>query len=63
MYVHGDNLRQKENHKTKYLDNDSKKYLVEIRENYDKWKIANEKLQGPFVETGEEATKKFFQQE
>ncbi len=25
MYVHGDNLKQKENHTTKYLDAESKK--------------------------------------
>ncbi len=48
MFVHGDNLTQKENHRTKYLDDSSKQYLVEIREKYDKWKLDNEKLKGPF---------------
>lgn len=38
MYVHGDNLRQKENHKTKYLDADSRQYLVEIRDQYNGWR-------------------------
>lgn len=27
VYVHGDNLEQKENHPTKYRDDISKKYL------------------------------------
>jgi hypothetical protein len=49
MYVHGMNLQQKENHKTKYQDAESKKYLAEIRVEYDKWRIANEKLLGPFI--------------
>lgn len=47
MYVHGKNLEQKENHKTKYRDEDSKRYLLEIRLRYDKWKRDNEKLIGP----------------
>jgi len=34
MLVHGDNLTQKENHKTKYLDDVSRQYLEEIREQY-----------------------------
>ena len=50
MYVHGDNLIQKENHKTKYLDKTSRKYLKEIRKEYDNWKAENEKLKGPSVE-------------
>ena len=44
MFVHGDNLRQKENHTTKYLDDDSRRYLVEIREKYDEWRAVNEAL-------------------
>jgi hypothetical protein len=48
MYVHGDNLTQKENHKTKYTDNTSKQYLREIKQ-YDKWKTANETLKGPYL--------------
>ncbi len=47
MFVHGDNLTQKENHKEKYTDIESKQYLKEIRERYDKWKKANEDLRGP----------------
>ncbi len=47
MYVHGDNLIQKENHKTKYMDATSKQYLSEIRKEYDVWKKNNEELDGP----------------
>ncbi|MCZ6804328.1 MAG: Bpu10I family restriction endonuclease [Proteobacteria bacterium] len=47
MYVHGNNLEQKENHRTKYRDAKSKLYLKEIRTRYDKWKENNEKLSGP----------------
>lgn len=53
MHVHGDNLVQKENHKTKYLDADSRKYLTEIRVKYDEWKKANEELVGPLSEETE----------
>ena len=49
MYVHGDNLEGKENHKTKYRDAISKQYLKEIRIRYDEWKKANEDLKGPFL--------------
>ncbi|MGM3306320.1 Bpu10I family restriction endonuclease [Anabaena sp. WFMT] len=45
--VHGSNLEQKEKHRTKYRDADSKKYLREIRIEYDKWHLANVKLVGP----------------
>ncbi|MGB3509960.1 MAG: hypothetical protein WBA93_12105 [Microcoleaceae cyanobacterium] len=51
MYVHGQNLEQKENHKTKYRDEDSRRYLREIREKYNEWKLANEQLIGPLTET------------
>ena len=47
MHVHGDNLIQKENQTTKYLDADSRTYLREIRVKYDEWKNANELLIGP----------------
>jgi len=47
MYVHGDNLATKENHPTKYRDNESKLYLQEIREQYDIWRSENECLIGP----------------
>ncbi|PGT75546.1 Bpu10I family restriction endonuclease [Priestia megaterium] len=49
MYVHGDNLLQKELHKTKYRDETARQYLLEIREEYNKWRTANEELKGPFV--------------
>lgn len=29
MFVHGDNLKQKEAHKEKYIDIEAKKYLAE----------------------------------
>lgn len=45
--VHGSNLEQKENHRTKYRDADSKRYLSEIRIEYNKWKLANSQLVGP----------------
>lgn len=48
MFVHGDNLTQKENHKEKYTDKESKQFLIEIRAEYEKWKKANEDLKGPF---------------
>lgn len=48
MFVHGDNLTQKENHKEKYTDKESKQFLLEIRAEYEKWKKANEDLKGPF---------------
>ncbi|WP_229364890.1 Bpu10I family restriction endonuclease [Picosynechococcus sp. NKBG042902] len=47
MFVHGNNLEQKENHRTKYRDRESKCYLAEIRSRYDKWKDNNENLVGP----------------
>jgi Bpu10I restriction endonuclease len=45
--VHGSNLEQKENHGKKYRDGNSKKYLSEIRLEYDKWQSANLQLIGP----------------
>ncbi len=52
MFVHGNNLEQKEKHQTKYRDADSRRYLVEIRERYNQWKSANEKLVGPTADAG-----------
>jgi Bpu10I restriction endonuclease len=49
MFVHGNNLEQKESHQTKYRDADSRRYLVEIRSSYNDWKAANEALIGPVV--------------
>ena len=47
-YIHGNNLEQKENHKTKYRDEKSRRYLEEIRTKYDHWKKENLELKGPF---------------
>lgn len=47
MFVHGDNLEQKEKHKTKYRDDVSVAYLAEIRAKYNAWKTDNETLVGP----------------
>jgi hypothetical protein len=44
MFVHGDNLKQKESHKEKYTDQEAKQFLAEIRIEYDKWNKANEEL-------------------
>ena len=54
MFVHGDNLTQKENHRTKYRDADSRRFLVEIRERYDGWRQANEALNGPSAEQSDD---------
>ncbi|MFM6118941.1 MAG: hypothetical protein ACKPEO_07265 [Sphaerospermopsis kisseleviana] len=45
--VHGSNLEQKENHRKKYRDAESRKFLQEIRIEYDKWHSANIELVGP----------------
>jgi hypothetical protein len=47
MFVHGNNLTQKEKHQTKYRDADSRRYLTEIRERYNVWNAANHELHGP----------------
>jgi Bpu10I restriction endonuclease len=52
--VHGSNLEQKEKHRTKYRDADSRKYLNEIRSEYDKWHTANIELVGPRSEVTEQ---------
>jgi hypothetical protein len=49
MYVHGDNLKQKEINKTKYIDPNSRQFLQEIRLLYDKWRRINERLKGPLA--------------
>lgn len=51
MFVHGDNLKQKENSKNKYGDKLSKEFLLQIRQRYDKWKNANLNLFGPTRQT------------
>lgn len=47
MNVHGNNLEQKENHQTKYRDEEARRYLAEIRAKYDAWRAANLALAGP----------------
>ena len=49
MFVHGNNLAQKEAHPSKYRDKESRKYLAEIRRQYDIWRKANETLIGPQI--------------
>ena len=61
VFIHGNNLSQKEQHKTKYNDAESKKYLAEIRSKYDTWKESNLDLKGPtkdFTEDDSETLKK-----
>ncbi|MFW6546042.1 hypothetical protein, partial [Acinetobacter baumannii] len=61
VFIHGNNLSQKEQHKTKYNDAESKKYLAEIRSKYDTWKESNLDLEGPtkdFTEDDSETLKK-----
>lgn len=50
IFVHGDNILQKENHRTKYRDALSRQYLQEIREKYEGWKNDNLSLIGPGIE-------------
>lgn len=50
MFTHGNNLTQKETHGKKYLDEESRRFLAEIREQYEIWKQANADLHGPFGE-------------
>lgn len=50
ILVHGSNLAQKETHLRKYSDETSRKYLTEIRHEYDKWHIANTELIGPGIQ-------------
>ena len=47
MFVHGNNLEQKEKHRTKYRDEESRKLLKEIREKYkgDKQKMNQESME------------------
>ena len=45
-YVHGDNLRQKKEHKIKYKSDDATKYLAEIEDAYLRWKTENLALSG-----------------
>lgn len=45
--VHGSNLQQKESNRKKYQDVESKKFLTEIRTEYNQWHSANLELIGP----------------
>lgn len=47
VFVHGNNILQKENDSKKYGDIKSKQYLSEIKEEYKRWKTANTVLIGP----------------
>ena len=47
MFVHGNNLEQKENHQAKYIDKEAIQYLQEIRVKYNDWKSKNLSLIGP----------------
>ena len=47
MQVHGDNLQQKEAGEAKYADAESRKFLREIRKQYEVWQKANQELKGP----------------
>lgn len=53
VFVHGQNLAQKEGHRTKYRDETSRRLLTEVRGRYDQWRQANEELEGPFIEANE----------
>lgn len=55
-YVHNANLTLKENHKTKYCDEECKRCLAEIRKTYNTWRKANEALKGPFAKARPEDT-------
>lgn len=52
--VHGANLEQKEGHRAKYRDPTSKKYLKEIRTEYNIWHKENMMLVGPFSTPSEQ---------
>jgi hypothetical protein len=47
MHVHGDNLQQKETADVKYADAESRRFLREIRKQYEVWRAANQELKGP----------------
>ena len=53
MFIHGANLTQKERHTTKYVDEESRRYLSEIRNEYSKWKQGNDALKGPYQKHSE----------
>jgi hypothetical protein len=55
MFVHGNNLEQKETHQTKYRDNEALQYLQEIRIKYNEWKSKNLSLIGPMKTENKDA--------
>lgn len=57
MFVHGNNLELKESHPTKYQDEESRRYLAEIRPRYNAWRQANEALVGPNLARTEQDAK------
>ncbi|HSI21330.1 MAG TPA: Bpu10I family restriction endonuclease, partial [Verrucomicrobiae bacterium] len=48
MFVHGNNLAQKESASRKYNDEVSTQLIAEVRLEYNKWKEANLALKGPY---------------
>lgn len=50
VFIHGQNLEQKETHRTKYRDAISRRLLEEVRTQYDQWKTANGELEGPHLD-------------
>lgn len=53
MYCHGDNLTGKEGHTRKYVDDEAKAFLAEIRPVYNEWRKFNDELRGPFADPSE----------
>ncbi|WP_211259335.1 Bpu10I family restriction endonuclease [Belnapia moabensis] len=47
VLAHGANITQKENHRTKYRDRQSRQFIAEIRAKYDVWHQQNIQLKGP----------------
>lgn len=50
MFVHGNNIAQKESASRKYHDDASVALIAEIKVKYEEWKSANLNLKGPFSE-------------
>jgi hypothetical protein len=62
MFVHGNNLEQKETHQTKYRDKEALQYLQEIRVKYNEWKSKNLSLIGPMKAEIQDADFEIIQQ-
>jgi hypothetical protein len=54
MFVHGNNLAQKEAHPSKYRDTEARQFLQEIRVGYDAWRDNNLVLAGPLAMPAEQ---------